>query len=81
MTYLNSLKSLTKTKILTTICNIITKLTYYLTYLTYFNSFDEQEDKYLLCLLFKYGFGNWNQIRNHIFEDPLMKFNFNMKVK
>lgn len=43
--------------------------------------FSEDEDKYLMCLLFKYGYGNWNLIKNHILHDPLMKFNFSMKVK
>ena len=44
-------------------------------------AFSEVEDKYLMCLLFKYGYGNWNLIKNHILNDPLMKFNFSMKVK
>ena len=43
--------------------------------------FSEEEDKYLLCLLFKYGYKNWNPIRFHILTDPLMKFNINMKMK
>lgn len=43
--------------------------------------FNDEEDKYLLCLLFKYGYGNWNLIRNHILLDPHVKFNLNLKVK
>lgn len=33
------------------------------------------DDKYLLCMLFKYGYGNWGQIRFHIMFDPKMSFN------
>ena len=43
--------------------------------------FNEEEDRYLMCLLFKYGFGNWNLVKNHILSDPTVKFNFNLKVK
>ena len=43
--------------------------------------FNEEEDKYLLCLLFKYGYRNWNPIKFHILTDPFMKFNINMKMK
>ena len=43
--------------------------------------FDEEEDKYLMCLMFKYGYRNWNPIKFHILMDPLMKFNLNMKMK
>lgn len=43
--------------------------------------FNEEEDKYLMCLMFKYGYRNWNLIKNHILHDPMMKFNLNMKVK
>lgn len=37
-------------------------------------------DKYLVCLLFKYGYGNWNNIKFHIMIDPLMRFNFDLKL-
>ncbi len=47
----------------------------------YFNRFNNDEDKYLLCLLFKYGYRNWNCIKNHMMYDPHMKFNFNIKTK
>ena len=43
--------------------------------------FNEDEDKYLMCLMFKYGYRNWNPIKYHIVLDPLMKFNLNMKMK
>ncbi len=43
--------------------------------------FNEEEDKYLLCLLIKYGYRNWNPIKYHILTDPFMKFNINMKMK
>ena len=43
--------------------------------------FNEEEDKYLLCLLIKYGYRNWNPIKFHILTDPFMKFNINMKMK
>ena len=43
--------------------------------------FNEEEDKYLLCLLIKYGYKNWNPIKFHILTDPFMKFNINMKMK
>lgn len=43
--------------------------------------FDESEDKYLMCLMFKYGYRNWNPIKFHILMDPFMKFNLNMKMK
>ena len=43
--------------------------------------FNEYEDKYLMCLMFKYGYRNWNPIKYHIVLDPLMKFNLNMKMK
>lgn len=43
--------------------------------------FDEEEDKYLMCLMFKYGYRNWNPIKFHILMDPFMKFNLNMKMK
>ena len=43
--------------------------------------FNEEEDKYLLCLLIKYGYRNWNTIKFHILTDPFMKFNINMKMK
>ena len=43
--------------------------------------FNPEEDKYLLCLLIKYGYRNWNPIKYHILTDPFMKFNINMKMK
>ena len=43
--------------------------------------FNEEEDKYLLCLLIKYGYRNRNPIKFHILTDPFMKFNINMKMK
>ena len=43
--------------------------------------FNPEEDKYLLCLLIKYGYRNWNPIKFHILTDPFMKFNINMKMK
>ena len=43
--------------------------------------FNEEEDKYLLCLLIKYGYKNWNPIKFHILTDPFMKFNINLKMK
>jgi len=43
--------------------------------------FNEEEDKYLICLLIKYGYKNWNPIKFHILTDPFMKFNINMKMK
>ena len=43
--------------------------------------FNEEEDKYLICLLIKYGYKNWNPIKLHILTDPFMKFNINMKMK
>jgi SWI/SNF-related matrix-associated actin-dependent regulator of chromatin subfamily A member 5 len=43
--------------------------------------FNEEEDKYLICLLIKYGYRNWNPIKYHILTDPFMKFNINMKMK
>ena len=46
-----------------------------------FQLFNEEEDKYLLCLLIKYGYKNWNPIKFHILTDPFMKFNINMKMK
>ena len=45
------------------------------------DSFNEEEDRYLMCLLFKFGYGNWNLIKNHILCDPMMKFNFSLKVR
>ena len=34
-----------------------------------------------MCLMFKYGYRNWSYIKFHMLNDPIMKFNFNMKVK
>ncbi len=31
--------------------------------------------------MFKYGYSNWNLIRNHMLWDPQMKFNFSLKIK
>ena len=45
------------------------------------DNFTEEEDKYLLCLMFKYGYKNWNSIKFHILLDPLMKFDINLKMK
>ena len=45
------------------------------------DNFSEEEDKYLLCLMFKYGYKNWNSIKFHILLDPLMKFDINLKMK
>ena len=51
-------------------------------YINYnYQLFNEEEDKYLLCLLIKYGYKNWNPIKFHILTDPFMKFNINMKMK
>ena len=51
-------------------------------YINYnYQLFNEEEDKYLLCLLIKYGYRNWNPIKFHILTDPFMKFNINMKMK
>ena len=45
------------------------------------SNFTPVEDKYLLCLLCKYGYNNWTYIKNHIMWDPVMKFNLIMKIK
>jgi SWI/SNF-related matrix-associated actin-dependent regulator of chromatin subfamily A member 5 len=69
-------------------CNIFSKIK--ISYKEYKNKkavnnnkelFNEEEDKYLLCLLIKYGYRNWNPIKFHILTDPFMKFNINMKMK
>ena len=43
--------------------------------------YDEFEDKYLLSLVMKYGYRNWNPIKYHILNDPLLKFNINLRMK
>lgn len=43
--------------------------------------FDYNEDKYFLCLLFKYGYGNWNRIRYHILFDQKVQFNIDLITK
>ena len=69
-------------------CNIFSKIK--ISYKEYKNKkavnnnkelFNEEEDKYLLCLLIKYGYRNWNPIKFHLLTDPFMKFNINMKMK
>jgi hypothetical protein len=31
--------------------------------------------------MFKFGYQNWNSIRNYMLYDPFIKFNFNLKLK
>ena len=45
------------------------------------NPFELDDEKYLLCMLFKYGYGNWSQIKYHILFDPKLQFNLNLKTK
>ncbi len=45
------------------------------------NMFELDDDKYLMCMLFKYGYGNWSQIKYHILFDPKLQFNFTLKIK
>ncbi|MCQ2817040.1 MAG: SNF2-related protein [archaeon] len=43
--------------------------------------YDEFEDKYLIALAMKYGYKNWNPMKYHILNDPLLKFNINLRMK
>jgi SWI/SNF-related matrix-associated actin-dependent regulator of chromatin subfamily A member 5 len=39
------------------------------------------EKKYLLCMLFKFGYGNWSQIKFHIMNDPKVQFSLSLHLK
>eukprot|EP00340_Litonotus_pictus_P005588 CAMPEP_0170515282 /NCGR_PEP_ID=MMETSP0209-20121228/1721_1 /TAXON_ID=665100 ORGANISM="Litonotus pictus, Strain P1" /NCGR_SAMPLE_ID=MMETSP0209 /ASSEMBLY_ACC=CAM_ASM_000301 /LENGTH=1089 /DNA_ID=CAMNT_0010799683 /DNA_START=4 /DNA_END=3273 /DNA_ORIENTATION=+ len=45
-----------------------------------FCSLNLNDDKYLVCMLFKYGYGNWSKIKYHILFDPKMRYNLFLKT-
>ena len=44
------------------------------------NTFTFDEESYLLCLLFKFGYGNWSKIKYHILHDPKIQFNLMFRL-
>jgi hypothetical protein len=45
-----------------------------------FSILNLNSDKYLVCMLFKYGYGNWNKIKHHIMFDPKTRFDLVLKT-
>lgn len=38
------------------------------------------DDKYLICMLLKFGYGNWSRMKFHILFDPKIRFNLGIKT-
>lgn len=45
-----------------------------------FSPFTQEEDKYLLCFITRYGYGNWGKIQQAVRRCPLLCFDWYIKI-